>query len=248
MPKKRIQPEPEIDFNAVVTPPPLNRRGRPRLTPLPDPLQPKRRRGRPQIRTNTGKSPKSASSKSSPLYNINNINNDGFINDKKNNDMERIADEVLQGLDIKGKMTDKELAFIEIYLTHDMTEVSAMKLAGYTNYSENYIEQAGKRIIRKHEQQTDDHRKIMRAMGYGEIKIIRLLIDSAEKAKSETVKLNARIALAKCLGIQKEVLETIGGVQIIMGVAPALPGADQQQQEEAIDITPLQPKTLSITK
>ena len=64
--------------------------------------------------------------------------------------------------------------------------------------------------------QAGDHRKIMRAMGYGEVKAIEMLIDSAENAKSEMVKLNARIALAKCLGLNQDVVQTHLGVNIII--------------------------------
>jgi hypothetical protein len=149
---------------------------------------------------------------------------------------------------IDKQLSAKELKFIELYLSGEYTKEKAMKAAGYNLLSNHYCLIIAARIIIKYEQTMGDHQKIMREMGYGEVKILQLLIDSAEKAKSETVKLNARIALAKCLGIQKEVLEAIHGVQIVMGVAPVLPGAGAGQEEEAIDIEPLPIKVLSITK
>ena len=53
-------------------------------------------------------------------------------------------------------------------------------------------------------------------MKYGETKVIEMLIDSAENAKSEMVKLTARIALARCLGLQKDVVEVEHGMNIII--------------------------------
>lgn len=56
----------------------------------------------------------------------------------------------------------------------------------------------------------------MRAMGYGETKVIEMLIDSAENAKSEVVRLNARVILAKCLGMMRETMDIQTGISIII--------------------------------
>jgi hypothetical protein len=56
-------------------------------------------------------------------------------------------------------------------------------------------------------------------MGYGEVRVIEMLIEAATKFKSETVKLNARIALAKALGLQKEVVDGVQGVKIVINAA-----------------------------
>jgi hypothetical protein len=121
--------------------------------------------------------------------------------------------------DLKGQLTLKELRFIELYLTGDLTFDKAMESAGYVGYHPNSLYRLGRKIVQKYESQAGDRRKIMRTMGYGEIRIIELLIDSAENAKSEMVKLNARIALAKCLGLQKEVVEVGQSVKIIINAA-----------------------------
>jgi len=148
---------------------------------------------------------------------------------------------------IKNQLTAKELKFLEFYLSGEYTIGMSMKAAGYTNYHPKYIHVAARKIIEKYEQQAGDHRKIMRAMGYGETRILQMLIDSAENATSEIVRLNARIALAKCLGLQKEV---IGGMQAvtviiqgsgeqgqpskpILSAPPALPGPTPYQHPQA---------------
>jgi hypothetical protein len=117
--------------------------------------------------------------------------------------------------ELKSQLTIKELKFIELYLSGNYTQVIAMNLAGYEGYNQKYLEILARKIIGKYELQAGDHRKIMRAMGFGEVKILELLIDSATKARSETVKLNARIALAKAIGIQKEAVEGVEGITII---------------------------------
>lgn len=118
--------------------------------------------------------------------------------------------------DLKEQLTLKELKFIEFYLTGDLTIDKAMESAGYVGYHVKSLYRLGRRIVEKYESQAGDHRKIMRARGYGEVKIIELLIDSAEFAKSEMVKLNARIALAKCLGLNQDVVQSHVGVNIII--------------------------------
>lgn len=125
-------------------------------------------------------------------------------------------------IDIKSQLTLSELKFIEIYLAgrmdkeKGMTIEKAMDLAGYEKYHPTYKRLLASKIIAKYECQAGDHRKIMRAMGYGEVKVIELLIDSAENAPTATVKLNARLGLAKCLGLNNDVVQTHAGVNIII--------------------------------
>jgi hypothetical protein len=111
-----------------------------------------------------------------------------------------------------------ELKFIELYLIGGLTIENAMKAAGYINYHPKYRYTAAKKIIEKYECSVGDHRKIMRDMGYGVTKLIELLVDSAENAKSEMVKLTARIALAKCLGLHSEIVDEVQGLKIIIDV------------------------------
>jgi hypothetical protein len=126
--------------------------------------------------------------------------------------------------DLKEQLTDKELRFIELVLSGEHTKETAMELAGYAGMNKSYLRLLASKIIAKYETKAGDHRKIMRARGYGEVKVIELLIDSAENAPTATVKLNARIALAKCLGLNNDVVQTHLGVNIIItGRSPRPP-------------------------
>jgi len=131
-------------------------------------------------------------------------------------------EDCLDNCDLAGNMTLKEFKFVEIYLSGQISLYKAMILAGYEEYSETYRARLGTKIIRKYECQTDDHRKIMRALGWGEVRVIQSLIEAATGFKSEQVRLNARLGLAKCLGIQKEVLEGVEGIQIVINTKKGL--------------------------
>lgn len=151
--------------------------------------------------------------------------------------------------DLKAQLTVKELKFIELYLVGDHNVETAMESAGYTGYHPHSLYRLGRRIVQKYESQAGDHRKIMRAMGYGESKIIEMLIDSAQNAKSDMVKLNARVALAKCLGLNNDVVQTHLGVNIIITgrsqrPPEAVEGGGRPAQIHAIQA----PKARQITK
>lgn len=148
-----------------------------------------------------------------------------------------------------GQLTLKELRFIELYLTGDLTVDKAMESAGYKGYHTKSLYRLGRKIVEKYESSAGDHRKIMRAMGYGEVKAIEMLIDSAENAKSEMVKLNARVALAKCLGLNNDVVQTHLGVNIIITgrSAPSCEPLEGGGRPAQVHVVPA-PKPLQITK
>lgn len=156
--------------------------------------------------------------------------------------------------DFKAQLTVREMQFIELYLTGGYTIETSLKSVGYMGYHTNSLYRIGRKIVQKYEHRAGDHRKIMLAMGYGETKVLQLLIDSAENAKSEMVKLNARAILAKCLGMTKEQVEGVQGVQIVIvwadgspaGIEPGgraeWPAQVHQDQPRAL------PAPLSITR
>ena len=150
--------------------------------------------------------------------------------------------------DLKGQLSLKEQRFIELYLTGDLTVDKAMESAGYVGYHKKSLYRLSRKIVEKYESSAGDHRKIMRAMGYGETKAIEMLIDSAENAKSEMVRLTARITLAKCLGLHQDVVAVNQGIQIIIRgrgegqTGGGRPAQVNQDQPRAL------PATLSITK
>lgn len=163
---------------------------------------------------------------------------------------EALQDAVLgEKFALSGQLTMKELRFIELYLTGDLTVDKAMESAGYVGYHPNSLYRLGRKIVQKYESQAGDHRKIMRARGYGEVKVIELLIDSAEFAKSEMVKLNARIALAKCLGLNQDVVQSHVGVNIIITGRSQRPPEPVEGGGRPAQIHVVQaPKPLQITK
>jgi hypothetical protein len=191
--------------------------------------KPAAKKARPQTKKTKAKKPKTQSIEQVKPTGPDDI--DGVLSEK---------------FDLKGELTIMELRFIELYLMGGLTIENAMKTAGYINYHPKYRYTAARKIIEKYESNIADHRKIMRAMGYGETKIIQLLIDSAENAKSETVKLNARIALAKALGLQKEIVEGPQGVRIIINAA----NGESLKVGVCIPPNPDQPlpQTVAITK
>jgi hypothetical protein len=117
---------------------------------------------------------------------------------------------------MKAQTTAKELDFIAFRLSGHYTIIQAMKLAGYLSDSESYLYNLAQKIVQKYEQQAGDHRKIMREMGYGEVKIIEMMIEAATKFKSETVRAKCRETLGKWLGLQTEEIEGVEGITIIV--------------------------------
>lgn len=167
--------------------------------------------------------------------------------------VENVGEDSQNGISLKDQMTLQELKFIELLLVGKMTVENAMKSAGYEGYHPSYLYRLGRKIVQKYESLADDHRKIMREMGYGETKVIELLIDSAENASSDMVKLQARIALAKCLGLQKEVIDVQHGINIIIKSRSQTPqqepvqGGSRPALVRQIEHKP-GPKAISITK
>jgi hypothetical protein len=161
-------------------------------------------------------------------------------------------EDCLENCDLAGDMTLRELKFVEIYLSGQINLDKAMILAGYEEYSETYRARLGTKIIRKYECQTDDHRKIMRALGWGEVRVIQSLIEAATGFKSEQVRLNARLGLAKCLGIQKETLESVEGISIVINSSRGLSPQPQPGQHRPAKVNqdqpPALPAPISITK
>jgi hypothetical protein len=139
-------------------------------------------------------------------------------------------------IDLKSKMTVKELSFLSSYLSGGVTVIQAMDSAGYGDYHENARYQLARKIIQKYETQAPDHRNIFRAMGAGEVAVVEGLLNLAQKGKSEAVRLNAWSMIAKCIGLTKDQVESAGGITIIFeaadkpalapGAPPALPGGE----------------------
>jgi hypothetical protein len=138
-----------------------------------------------------------------------------------------LVDRVDSKSDLKAKMTQRELKFLEIYLTGKHNIDKAMILAGFEGYHPNSLYRLARKIVQKYEHQAGDHRKIFRAIGAGEVAIAQGLLNLAQNAKSEMVRLNAWATLAKCLGLTKEVVEGVEGIQIVINSSKGLAKAQE---------------------
>jgi hypothetical protein len=174
------------------------------------------------------------------------INND--VTDSNNTNNQSVEPVLLEILDTKTKMSDKELRFIYFYMAGGISIEQSMILAGYEGYHPKSLSRLGKMIVTKHECQVGDHRKIFRAVGAGETAIAMGLLNLAQNAQSEMVRHNAWNSLAKCLGLSKEVLDAAEGISIVInqGCAPA--GDDQPAALELPKPPPPSSGALTITK
>ena len=99
-----------------------------------------------------------------------------------------------------------------------------------------------------------DHRIIARALGAGEVFVIKGLMDLAKNSTSGIVKRAALADLAKILGLTKEQLDGAGGVTIIFegsgtpGATASLPGAPLPPSQGEIKVLPASNKPMMITK
>ena len=139
-------------------------------------------------------------------------------------------------------------------LTGYHTQEKAMDLAGYGNLHPTYKRFLACKIIARHESQAEDHRNIARAIGAGEIFVIKGLMDLARDSTSGLVKRAALADLAKILGLTKEQIDGAGGVTIIFegagapGVTASLPGAPLPPSQGEIKVLPASNKPIMITK
>ena len=143
--------------------------------------------------------------------------------------------------DPKAPLNENELQFIESFVVEDQTIDNAMIAAGYEKMEVTKRYKRAKRILIKYESQGDP-RQILREMGYGEHKVSKMIIESAEKAKGEMVRLNAKVHLSKCLGMGREIEPTAAGVQIIISRR----GDSVECKPALVNVTPALPVALEI--
>jgi hypothetical protein len=122
-------------------------------------------------------------------------------------------------IEVKTELTGRELAFLKLHLIQGVDQVKAMKSSGYRSSQDKYLQYAAKKILVKYESRTEDHRRIFREIGAGEVAVAKGLLNLATTAKSEQVRLNAWTVIAKCLGLTKEIVEGVQGVRIVINAA-----------------------------
>lgn len=117
---------------------------------------------------------------------------------------------------LKDQLTAKELKFLEIYLSGEYTIEKAMIAAGYVNYHQNSLYRLGRKIVQKYESQAPDHRKIMREVGLGIVKVSQKMMQAMDKAKSETVQFQHTQLAARALGMTGDISQSSQGVTVII--------------------------------
>lgn len=115
-------------------------------------------------------------------------------------DFDGLTDDDLQQ---ERPLTDREKLFLTLYFTSGNLD-QAVKRAGYKSKHQQSRNLIGNRILQKYCASMEDKRKLLREIGWSEIAVVMLLAESATKAKSETVRLNARKTLATIHGLLKE--------------------------------------------
>ncbi len=117
---------------------------------------------------------------------------------------------------LKDHLTDREVKFIEIYLSGGITVEKAMIAAGYVGYNTDYLYRLSRKIIQRYEAQAGDHRKIFQAVGCGVARVAQKITKMMDSAKSEMVQFNYTQLAAKALGITKDVEQSSQGVTVII--------------------------------
>jgi hypothetical protein len=143
------------------------------------------------------------------------------------------------------QLTVKELKFLEIYLEGEVTQEKAMVLAGYKDYSESHLRFLASKIVKKYESGAGVGPKALRAVGFGELKIAKLLKTMAETAKSEIVRLEAVKFAANCLGMSKPD-ETYFGFSVAFN--PPAPQAEGEKPVDRPATVPVKVKSVQITR
>lgn len=138
-----------------------------------------------------------------------------------NEDIEQIGNDINHLYDQKEKLTKRELDFLVFHLALGQSKIDAIKSAGYRASHGSYLYLLAKKIVEKYEAQTEDHRKIFRSMGAGEVFVAKGLIGLAKDSKSDMVKLNAYAQIAKILGLTKDQVQGNQGIMIIFKGAQA---------------------------
>jgi hypothetical protein len=189
---------PEIDFTAAIV---KRGPGRPPKPKSPT-SKPKRPPGRPRKYPQSLDKPTS-NIKHSNIYNIYNKGNG-------------IDDNTISNYDMSAKLTNMELKFLECYVTMRFRILKAMNAAGFEKYTNTYKYLLAKRIIEKYERQAADHRNIFRAVGLGEIAVAKGILKACQKARTTKELTDAYGLAAKCLGLQREVIEGAQGITLII--------------------------------
>lgn len=151
-------------------------------------------------------------------------------------------------------LTVKAKKFLSLYISGNYTILSAMRTAGYEGNSESALYDMARRIRCKVEVQADDHKKLFRELGAGEVLVVKTLLSLIEDPSAK-IRLGAVTQLAKILDLTKEQLEGAGGVTLVFegpGTTANLPGGPGAPpllpSQGEIKVVPTSRKPMMITK
>jgi hypothetical protein len=143
--------------------------------------------------------------------------NNGVIDNKDLNN---------NSLNIKDKLTNQELTFLEIYFNskhlkgeNRSTVDKAMILAGYGDFSQTTRYKLARKIVAKYEMAAPDSRRIFQALGFGPVRVALGVIRHA-KESPPTVSLNALKLAAACQGMIEQPDTATQGITINILTAP----------------------------
>ena len=162
-----------------------------------------------------------------------------------------IPEIVNDSISLKDQLTAKEMKFLEIFCSGEVSMERAMVLAGYETGHPNSVYYRAHKIIKKYESQTEDTRKIFQDIRFGQLTIAQGIKNKALNAKSEMVSLNAYQLAARCTRMLEEPQASHQGVNIIIncGTEPAGgSGAPARPVNVLVQGSDLPSKPLQITK
>jgi hypothetical protein len=142
-------------------------------------------------------------------------------------------------IDLEKPMTPREVKFLDIFYAPQpdgvkVKRVDAARLAGFTG-SDHALRKSAFKVIQKFATQTDP-REIFRRVGASEAEVAEGILAMAKDDKlPASVRLNAWVAAAKCLGLHRENVEEVQGAKIIIcgpqpGEEGAGPGAPSREE------------------
>lgn len=171
--------------------------------------------------THANKEPKTPGTEVANIYNKDDIDTDGscreleVIDDISSREIDALIEQIItKPFNLKNPLTVKELKFIEFRLSGNYTIDSAMVAAGYEKMNQRARYFLASKIVQKYETQAGDHRKIMRQIGMGELKILLNTLELMEKAQSEVVRMAATAFAGKALGMHDGQEDTQQGIAI----------------------------------
>ncbi|MDI6854043.1 MAG: hypothetical protein QME75_10640 [Deltaproteobacteria bacterium] len=135
--------------------------------------------------------------------------------------------EIPELIDLNSELSEKEIKVLDAYFSgHPLHK--AVKAAGYKAKDASTRVFIGNRILQKYEGQAGG-KEIFRRIGLGEVRIALKLLALTED-ENPRVRLQALNIASKCVGMQREVLESLEAPIIVIGGQEE--GEVQAQQEQ----------------